>query len=138
MRNLVLVSAVLFVSVGCASTNPRLDYINQNLNSVNTYVKNSEQLGKLSSLIIQECYFKVLEKREKYGGLSFVDFGRLALQGLVTYEMDSEGTVIGAFYESKDRSKAKRLCVEKIALGYQLEPSNGLQFVYSEFELKYE
>jgi hypothetical protein len=131
-RVLCLIALSVFL-IGCKSTNPRVDYINDNSVEVTKYTsQHGEELGVLSSLIIQKCYFEVLDRKSN---LTMSRLGKLALQGVVVYELSRDGKVIGAFYESKDRSKQKQKCIQAVALNYQLPASKELTYVYSKFEL---
>ncbi len=134
MNKYLISMLIATLTFGCATNNPRIDYINKNSIEIKKYIaEHHKEMSTLSLKINQECYFKVMKNQRNK---SYEDISKLALQGIVTYELDREGKILSAVYDSRERSPKKQKCVESVAVGHMLPPSS-LKFIYTEFTFDY-
>jgi hypothetical protein len=136
MRKFLVVASLLFA--GCQSTNPRIDYINNNGQAVTDYQnKHGGELDKLSRILLKKCFFDEVDKKNNLG---MVDLIQMTPKGIVTLKLDDTGKVVEPLYETNVNGSylARNLksCIEAAALNYKLPKPNTLEYIFLKFKVE--
>ncbi|BBM02885.1 hypothetical protein [Microbulbifer sp. GL-2] len=83
----------------------------------------------MKDMIMLECLHK--EKEKNSAKLSAEKMSLLALDGVVTLELGSEGKILSGVLHSANKHfyKNKSSCINKVSKGHHLPSSGGIKFI---------
>lgn len=137
MKKLIALLSVSILLTACQTTNPRFDYINTNITSVNNYISvNKEEMSVLRNKIMNKCMWEPLERIKRSTTIN--DIFKYTLNGIIVFQLDETGKIIATFYESKERNPTASKCISSTAVGHKLPQPEGIEYIYAKYERKVE